>query len=104
MKRLFSLTIIAIIIISLGTYAMGEDKTNTKEKKRDTKSIERYRKLFGDQKKDVGKDYAAQSTAGVEGAGKEGLKNSEGNENIYTVKDNLYNDSIKTINNIVGSE
>ncbi|OGI04465.1 MAG: hypothetical protein A2Y25_05890 [Candidatus Melainabacteria bacterium GWF2_37_15] len=109
MKKFFFMIITAVIVISLNVCAMAEDVKNakniTKKQKRNKESVERYRKnFFGDKEKDIGKEYAAQSTAGVGGATDEGIKQSEKIDNLDTIKDSLYNDSIKTINNVVGSE
>lgn len=102
MKKTIVIIIAAVMILSLNTCTKAENQD--KQTQKNAKSVERYRKFFGEKKKEAGRDYAAQSTAGVEGASKEGLKKTEDMDELQGVKDDLYSDSIKTINKVIGNK
>lgn len=85
-KELFVSILSASFILSVLTVPVFSEKISAKN---NVKPANKYQKFLG-QKKATGLDYSAQSTAGVEGVGKAGLKAKNHDKKVDDLKKDLY--------------
>lgn len=99
-SKIMPLSVAVLFLLASVSVQAVQKSTSTPNKtiQKDQKSVQRYKKMFGNQGV-KGKDYSAQSTAGVGGANEQGLKSSASNK-AKKVKKNMYKDQ-KSLNKAI---